>query len=243
MGSSVRMRELYAELEQLVRSDAAVLIQVKRLRQRAGGGRAGQHGPPSGRAPGGRRLREAPPDADRECAVWPRQGAFTGATEACAGAFHQANRRDVVPRRDWRDAARPAAQALRALETQEIRRLGGDRSIPVDVRVLSATHRDLEREMNQAPFVPTSIFDWRRCIFGCRRCTSTRKISPSWSRTSSRTFPTGKTFRRRPCPPSSRPSTRATFESSATRSNGQRLDWTWVAQRQRLGAAPRRTKH
>jgi DNA-binding NtrC family response regulator len=44
------------------------------------------------------------------------------------------------------------AKLLRALEERRIERLGGDESIPVDVRIVSATHRALEEEITQGNF-------------------------------------------------------------------------------------------
>ena len=44
------------------------------------------------------------------------------------------------------------AKVLRALENRTIERLGGTQSIPVDVRVISATHRDLPAEMRNGTF-------------------------------------------------------------------------------------------
>jgi two-component system response regulator GlrR len=47
-----------------------------------------------------------------------------------------------VARRDWRHAAVAAGRCLRVLQ-ERVRLLGSSQSIPVDVRVISATHRDL----------------------------------------------------------------------------------------------------
>ena len=44
------------------------------------------------------------------------------------------------------------AKLLRALEERRIERLGGNESIPVDVRIVSATHRPLEQEINNGNF-------------------------------------------------------------------------------------------
>ena len=43
---------------------------------------------------------------------------------------------------------------LRVLEEKEVTRVGGHQPIPVDVRVISATHCNLEQEMKQGNFVP-----------------------------------------------------------------------------------------
>src|SRR5881398_729557 len=49
-------------------------------------------------------------------------------------------------------SANVQAKLLRALEDRRIERLGGDESIPVDVRIVSATHRVLEDEIEQGNF-------------------------------------------------------------------------------------------
>jgi DNA-binding NtrC family response regulator len=49
-------------------------------------------------------------------------------------------------------SANVQAKLLRALEERRIERLGGDESIPVDVRIVSATHRALEEEIDNGNF-------------------------------------------------------------------------------------------
>ena len=72
------------------------------------------------------------------------RGAFTGATSQHKGVFEAANGGTVLL--DEVGELPPAAQAtlLRVLETKMITRVGSTKEIPVDVRVLAATHRDLE---------------------------------------------------------------------------------------------------
>ena len=71
------------------------------------------------------------------------KGAFTGAATAHAGFFEQARGGTLFL--DEVGELSPPAQLrlLRVLESGEIRRVGGSRNIPVDVRVISATHRNL----------------------------------------------------------------------------------------------------
>lgn len=71
------------------------------------------------------------------------KGAFTGASATRPGYFEQA--RDGTIYLDEIGELAPSAQVrlLRVLESKEIRRVGGTRRIPVDVRVIAATHRDL----------------------------------------------------------------------------------------------------
>jgi DNA-binding NtrC family response regulator len=72
------------------------------------------------------------------------RGAFTGAHATTAGKLEAANGGTVFF--DEIGEMTPYAQAkiLRAIETKQIQRLGSHRSIPVNVRVVSATHRDLD---------------------------------------------------------------------------------------------------
>jgi DNA-binding NtrC family response regulator len=72
------------------------------------------------------------------------QGAFTGADKPVAGIFEQGNGGTVLL--DEIGELSPSAQAalLRVLETKQVTRIGGTKEIAVDVRVVAATHRDLE---------------------------------------------------------------------------------------------------
>jgi two-component system response regulator HydG len=80
------------------------------------------------------------------------RGAFTGATAARAGLFEQAHGGTLLL--DEIGDAPPALQAklLRVLETGELRRVGGDAPRALDVRVVAATHRDLEAEVRAGRF-------------------------------------------------------------------------------------------
>ncbi len=72
------------------------------------------------------------------------RGAFTGAERRAAGVFEQADGGTLFL--DEVGELSPGAQAalLRVLETRRLTRVGGELEVPVDVRVVSATHRDLE---------------------------------------------------------------------------------------------------
>jgi DNA-binding NtrC family response regulator len=80
------------------------------------------------------------------------RGAFTGADRARAGAFERAHGGTVFL--DEVGELPPVAQGalLGVLERRRFRRLGGDREISVDVRVVSATNRDLRAEVNRGTF-------------------------------------------------------------------------------------------
>ena len=80
------------------------------------------------------------------------RGAFTGAAQQKKGKFELASGGTLFL--DEIGDMNPVTQAkvLRALENRTIERLGGTQAIPVDVRVISATHRDLPAEIRAGKF-------------------------------------------------------------------------------------------
>jgi two-component system nitrogen regulation response regulator NtrX len=80
------------------------------------------------------------------------RGAFTGAAQQKKGKFELASGGTLFL--DEIGDMNPVTQAkvLRALENRTIERLGGTQSIPVDVRVISATHRNLPAEIRAGKF-------------------------------------------------------------------------------------------
>src|ERR1700719_2516316 len=80
------------------------------------------------------------------------RGAFTGPAQQKKGKFELATGGTLFL--DEIGDMNPVTQAkvLRALENRTIERLGGSQSIPVDVRVISATHRDLPAEIRSGKF-------------------------------------------------------------------------------------------
>lgn len=80
------------------------------------------------------------------------RGAFTGAAQQKKGKFELASGGTIFL--DEIGDMNPVTQAkvLRALENRTIERLGGTQTIPVDVRVISATHRDLPAEIRAGKF-------------------------------------------------------------------------------------------
>lgn len=80
------------------------------------------------------------------------RGAFTGAVRRSIGAFEAARGGTLFL--DEIGELPPAAQAslLRVLETKRIVRLGSSQEIPVDVRIVSATHRDLVAMVAEGTF-------------------------------------------------------------------------------------------
>ena len=80
------------------------------------------------------------------------QGAFTGATRSRVGYFERAHGGTILL--DEIADMTPALQAklLRVLQERELQRVGGTTTIPVDVKVIAATNRDLEAAMRAGGF-------------------------------------------------------------------------------------------
>jgi DNA-binding NtrC family response regulator len=159
VGASTVMRAAYAILEAAAASNATVLIQ----------GETGTGKDVAAEAIHGRSARRSGPFVIVDCGSIPRglieaelfgheKGAFTGADRARPGAFEQASGgtllldeigelpRDLQPR------------LLRVLTEREVQRVGGHARIPVDVRVVAATNRDLRLEVNAGRFRPDLFY-------------------------------------------------------------------------------------
>jgi len=80
------------------------------------------------------------------------KGAFTGATSRHLGKFEQASGGTLFLDEIGDMPALMQAKLLRVLEQKEVERIGGDRTIEVDVRVLVATHRNLEELVRKNEF-------------------------------------------------------------------------------------------
>ena len=80
------------------------------------------------------------------------KGSFTGAVTRHLGKFEQAHRGTLFLDEIGDMPAVMQAKLLRVLEEKQVERIGGDRSIPVDVRVIVATHRDLDEMVRRGAF-------------------------------------------------------------------------------------------
>jgi len=149
-GSSIPMRKLFALLERVAASEANVLIEGE-----SGTGKElvaneiVQQGP-----------RAKMPLVIFDCgAVTPSliesqlfghaRGAFTGADRDRVGAFEAANGGTLFLDEIGELPLELQPKLLRALEAHEVRRLGEHQARKVDVRVIAATNRMLDREVNQ----------------------------------------------------------------------------------------------
>ncbi len=153
LGESRAMRELKAAIARLAAIPSGVLI-------------TGESG--SGKELVARELhrlgpRAAGPFTPVNCAALPENlveselfgheaGAFTGATRLRKGAFEAAAGGTLFLDEIGELPLPVQAKLLRVLEDLKINRLGGARELPVDVRVIAASNRDLEREIAAGRF-------------------------------------------------------------------------------------------
>jgi DNA-binding NtrC family response regulator len=80
------------------------------------------------------------------------RGAFTGANRTHHGAFERASGGTLFLDEIGELPAAVQAKLLRVLEQGEVTRLGAERSVKVDARVIAATHRDLEADVASGRF-------------------------------------------------------------------------------------------
>jgi two-component system, NtrC family, response regulator GlrR len=152
-GASAAMRATFAMLERAAASHATVLLE-------------GETG--TGKSQAARSLHRQSPRRDGpfitiDCGAIPgslleselfghERGAFTGAVQRHLGTFEAASGGTIFLDELGEMPAELQPKLLRALEERQIRRVGGTASIPVDVRVIAATNRDLRAEVNAGRF-------------------------------------------------------------------------------------------
>jgi two-component system response regulator GlrR len=153
VGSSAAMRHSFALLERAAASDATVLIEGE-----TGTGKEG-----AAEVLHQLSARRDGPFVVIDCAAIPptllesllfghERGAFTGASERRVGAFEEARGGTIFLDEIGELSADLQPKLLRVLERREIRRVGSTKPIPVDVRVVAATHRDLRTGVNKGSF-------------------------------------------------------------------------------------------
>ena len=80
------------------------------------------------------------------------RGAFTGAVDKKAGIFELADGGTILLDEIGDMDIRLQAKLLQVLQDQEFRRIGGKETVKVNVRILAATHRDLEKAIYEHAF-------------------------------------------------------------------------------------------
>jgi two-component system response regulator AtoC len=153
LGSNPRMKEIQALIGQIGWSEAPVLIQ-------------GETG--SGKEVIARELHAQSPRATKpflklNCAALPSElveselfgyerGAFTGAFQKKAGMFEMADGGTILLDEIGDMDVRLQAKLLQVLQDHEFQRIGGKETVKVNVRVMAATHRDLEQSIVDREF-------------------------------------------------------------------------------------------
>lgn len=80
------------------------------------------------------------------------KGSFTGATDRQIGKFEQADKGTIFLDEIGDMSLKTQAKVLRVLQEQELERLGSNRVLKVDVRVIAATNKNLEEEIGRGAF-------------------------------------------------------------------------------------------
>jgi formate hydrogenlyase transcriptional activator len=153
VGSSEAICHVTAEIMKVAPSDASVLIT----------GESGTGKELIARAVHRRSKRSRRPFVSLNCAATPpsliaadlfghERGAFTGANQRRAGRFEIANHGTLFLDEIGDMPAETQVTLLRVLQEREFERVGGNRSIPVDVRVIAATNCDLSAAIDSREF-------------------------------------------------------------------------------------------
>lgn len=91
------------------------------------------------------------------------KGSFTGAHQSSAGKFEQANGGTLLLDEISEMDSNLQAKLLRVLQEREVERIGGKKAIPLDVRVLATTNRNLRAEVEKGTFREDLYY--RLCVF------------------------------------------------------------------------------
>ncbi|NBC43845.1 FHA domain-containing protein [Corallococcus exiguus] len=164
VGRSAALTRLHRDLERAARYEQSVLIlgetgTGKEVVARALHELSGRAGPFIALNCGG--VAESVLDSELFGHV---RGAFTGAAASRDGLLREAHGGTLFL--DELGEMPPMLQVklLRVLETRQVRALGGTQELPIDVRVLAATHRDLVSQVNEAAFradLYARLVQWR----------------------------------------------------------------------------------
>ena len=153
VGVSTVMHELFVTLERIAGKNLSVLLQ----------GETGTGKEEAARAIHARSRRADKPFVVIDATSLPEtlaesllfgheKGAFTGADRRAVGLFETAHGGTVFLDEIGELPGPIQAKFLRVLEQREVTRVGGNESVPVDIRVISATHRDLRHEIEAGRF-------------------------------------------------------------------------------------------
>jgi DNA-binding NtrC family response regulator len=153
VGSDPKLREVFGLLERVSATDATLLV----------GGETGTGKDVLARAVHAASKRKQGPFVAVDCGALVgslieselfghEKGAFTGASERRQGAFELAQRGTLFLDEVGELPLSLQPTLLRALETRRVRRVGGGSEIPVDIRVIAASNRNLLLEVERGKF-------------------------------------------------------------------------------------------
>jgi len=153
IGQDVKIREIFGVLEKISPTDTTVIIE----------GETGTGKEVVARAVHRTSLRVEQPFMVFDCSAVPEnlieselfgheKGSFTGAIMTRQGVFEMAHRGTIFLDEMGELTIDLQPKLLRVLEQREVKRVGSNRSIRVDVRVIAATNRDLEQEVAAGRF-------------------------------------------------------------------------------------------
>ena len=153
LGESQKIKEIYAVIHRVGPTDARVLIC----------GESGSGKELVARAIHRTSKRAAMPLVEVNCAAIPAElieselfghekGSFTGAANQRIGKLEQADGGTIFLDEVGDMSLQAQAKVLRALEEGKIERVGGNKVIPVDVRVIAATNKNLPEEIKKGNF-------------------------------------------------------------------------------------------
>jgi two-component system, NtrC family, response regulator AtoC len=162
IGCSRVMKQLFAIIDRIAPMDSSVLITGDTGTGKELVARAIHERSRNGKAPFVDINCSAIPDTLVESELFGHQrGTFTGAHETRRGLFEEASGGTIFL--DEIDALDLSAQAklLRVLQERMLRRVGGRENIPIDVRIISATNRDLTAAVAEGKFRADLLFRLR----------------------------------------------------------------------------------
>jgi DNA-binding NtrC family response regulator len=153
VGQSVKMRQIFGLIKKIAPMDVSVIIQ----------GETGTGKELVARAIHENSSRRKGPMVVLDCGAIPpnlieselfghEKGAFTGAISSRPGAFERANHGTIFLDELGELRLDLQPKLLRVLENREVRRVGGNEVLEIDVRVIAATNRDLVKEIQAGNF-------------------------------------------------------------------------------------------
>lgn len=153
IGNSKTMDKVFESIKMVSKSRATVLIQ----------GASGSGKELVARAIHYNSNRKNNPFITTNCAALPEslaeselfgheKGAFTGAIKSTKGRFEQADGGTILLDEVSEISTGLQAKLLRVIQEREIEKVGGSRVIPVDVRIIATTNRDLQKEVEEGRF-------------------------------------------------------------------------------------------